>query len=107
MAGGDQQPGSLADRLPLLRPHPADAHHVSLAAVAPHLAAQWHPIRNRDVSPTDVLPRSNTPVWWQCPDHHDWAATPADRLGGTGTGCPDCAARNRPPIRRPLAGSSP
>ena len=76
-----------------------------LAAVAPHLAQEWHPTRNGTLSPTDVLPRSNTPVWWQCPEQHDWATAPADRLGGTE--CPDCAARSRPAVRRRLTTSTP
>jgi len=70
-----------------------------LASVAPHLTTEWHPTRNGTLSPTDVLPRSDSPVWWQCPDGHEWATTPGTRL--TGSGCPDCAARNRPPVHRP------
>ena len=69
----------------------------SLAGVAPHLLGDWHPTRNSALSPTDVLHHTGTPVWSQCPDGHEWAASPANRLTGTGHGCPDCAARNRPP----------
>jgi len=71
-----------------------------LAAVAPQLIPEWHPTRNKDLSPTDVLPYSATAVWWRCPDHHEWATTPAARLAG-GTSCPDCAARNRPVHHQP------
>ena len=85
------------------RPTPATC----LAATAPQLIPEWHPTRNGDLSPTDVLPYSNVPVWWQCVEHHDWATTPAHRLVGTGHGCPDCATRNRPPVHRPAADSTP
>ena len=78
-----------------------------LAAVAPHLLPTWHPTRNGALSPTDVLPYSATPLWWQCPHGHEWAIAPMTRLAGTGTGCPDCAAHNRPPVRRQLAGPTP
>ena len=78
-----------------------------LAAAAPDLIPEWHPTRNATLSPTDVLPHSGVPVWWQCPDHHEWVTAPANRLAGAGTGCPDCAARNRPPVRHQPAHSSP
>ena len=63
----------------------------NLAVFAPHLIPEWHPTANRDLQPTNVTPRSNRKVWWQCskgPDH-EWAATVAGRAGGAG--CPFCA----------------
>ncbi len=78
-----------------------------LAAAAPHLIPDWHPERNGALSPTDVLPYSGTPVWWQCSEHHEWAASPAARLTGTGHGCPDCAAAARPPVTDRRTGSTP
>ncbi len=82
------------------RPTPATC----LAAAAPQLLGEWHPDRNGALSPTDVLPRSNTPVWWRCPAGHEWATPPATRLAGRG--CPDCAARNRPPVHRRGTGAA-
>jgi len=76
-----------------------------LAAAAPQLLGEWHPGRNGVLSPTDVLPRSNTPVWWRCSDGHEWATSPMTRLAGRG--CPDCAARTRPPVHRRAAGAAP
>ena len=75
-----------------------------LAAGAPQLLGEWHPDRNGPLSPTDVLPRSNTAVWWRCPDGHEWATTPMTRLAGRG--CPDCAARHRPPVQQRGAGAA-
>lgn len=71
-----------------------------LAAAAPQLLPDWHPTRNGALSPTDLLPRSAVPVWWQCPDGHEWAAAPTARLASPGHGCPACAARARPPVHR-------
>ncbi|MGH2862738.1 MAG: zinc-ribbon domain-containing protein, partial [Solirubrobacteraceae bacterium] len=62
----------------------------SLAAVAVELAGQWHPDRNGDLSPADVLPQSNRMVWWRCADGHEWEARVANR--SRGSACPRCAA---------------
>jgi len=101
----DQEPSQRTDRLSLLRPYPAHPT-TSLAGTAPHLLGDWHPTRNGDLSPTDVLPHSRTPVWWQCPEHHEWAAAPGNRLTGTGHGCPDCAAHARLPVHHQPAAAS-
>jgi superfamily II DNA or RNA helicase len=65
----------------------------SLAALHPDLAAQWHPTRNETLTPDKVLPRSNKPVWWKCPDgpDHEWQAACSTRASGGG--CPFCAGR--------------
>lgn len=60
----------------------------SLAAIAPELAAQWHPERNDRLSPSDVLPLSNQQVWWRCVAGHEWPARVANRTRGSG--CPHC-----------------
>jgi len=77
---------------------PARLPHEQLGHAArtcsPQLLRESHSTRNGFLSPTDVLPRSNTPVWWRCPDGHEWATAPITRLDGRG--CPDCAARTRP-----------
>jgi len=83
------------------RPTPATC----LAAVAPQLLGDWHPDRNGALSPTEVLPGSNTPLWWRCRYGHEWAAAPVTRLAGRG--CPDCAARHRPPVHQCAAGAAP
>ncbi len=63
----------------------------SLATVSPELAAQWHPTRNGDLTPADVVAGTNKKLWWQCaegPDH-EWQAAGNTRMGGSG--CPSCA----------------
>jgi hypothetical protein len=63
----------------------------NLAVIHPDVAAQWHPTRNGDLSPTEVLPHSGLHRWWRCPDGHDWTAVVSSRTK-SGTGCPTCAA---------------
>jgi predicted secreted protein len=65
----------------------------SLAAVAPEIAAEWHPTKNRKLTPHDVIAGSPRRVWWKCPKgpDHEWPTSIANRVGGTG--CPCCANR--------------
>ena len=62
----------------------------SLAAVDPALAKQWHPSRNRPLTPAEVMPGSGLHVWWRCPKgpEHVWQAAIGDRKS---RGCPFCA----------------
>ena len=66
----------------------------SLASVAPEVAAQWHPTKNGDTLPTNIVSGTHTKYWWKCeevPDH-EWEASPSDRVSGRRRiGCPHCA----------------
>lgn len=61
-----------------------------LATVCPELAKQWHPTKNRELTPNDVVAGTNKKIWWKCPkgDDHAWQATGNHRVNGTG--CPKC-----------------
>lgn len=63
----------------------------SLAATYPEIAAEWHPTRNGDVSPQDVLPQTNSRFWWKCSegDDHEWEAYLPHRTAD-GQTCPFC-----------------
>jgi len=50
-----------------------------------HIAGQWHPSKNGDLTPRDVTRCSSKKVWWQCHGGHAWKATISNR---TGNGCP-------------------
>eukprot|EP01083_Nonionella_stella_P146956 462913_1 len=39
----------------------------SFAMAAPELAAELHPMKNGDLDPATVHPRSERVLWWQCP----------------------------------------
>jgi hypothetical protein len=60
-----------------------------LATNNPELAAEWHPTKNGDVSPHDVMSATNKKVWWLCSEGHEWEALISSRHSGTG--CPRCA----------------
>ncbi|MGS7220164.1 zinc-ribbon domain-containing protein [Micrococcus luteus] len=64
-----------------------------LTAVAPDVAASWHPTRNGTLQPDEVAAFSNVPRWWQCPAGHEWEISPAGRLSKGGAGCPYCSGR--------------
>ena len=66
-----------------------------LETVDPALAEQWHPYRNGDLMPDEVLPGSNLKVWWKCSLGHTWAASVNNR--SKGSGCPYCTGKT--PVR--------
>ena len=66
-----------------------------LATINPKLAAQWHPIKNGDLKPTQVTANANKKVWWllsyddsKTGKHFDfeWEAIISSR--NSGAGCP-------------------
>lgn len=63
----------------------------SLEAKHPEVSRQWHPCRNKDLLPANVLPLSNKSVWWVCDRGHEYKATVYHRT--MGTGCPCCSGR--------------
>lgn len=61
----------------------------SLAALFPKLAQEWHPTRNMDLTPYDVVSGTHRKVWWRCGKRHEWCASVVPRTKGVG--CPFCA----------------
>jgi integrase len=45
---------------------------------------QWHPTKNRELTPDDVLAESTRKYWWVCSNGHEWEAK-------GGTECPICS----------------
>ena len=70
----------------------------SLTALNPELAAQWHPTKNRGLSPTKVQVNSHKKVWWQCTVHlqHVWKTSVLNRNYNK-TGCPFCSGNQVSP----------
>ena len=62
-----------------------------LATLSPQLAAEWHPSKNGDLTPSHVTLKSNKKVWWQCEKGHEWQAKICRRADGSG--CPYCSGR--------------
>lgn len=59
-----------------------------LRQVNPKLAAEWHPTKNGDLTPSHVTRRSGKKVWWKCKRGHEWQATVDNRSNGIS--CPTC-----------------
>jgi len=56
-----------------------------LATTNPKLASQWHPTKNKTLTPYDVGAGSNKKVWWKCPegDDHEWETRITHRISGS------------------------
>jgi len=66
----------------------------SLAALKPRVAAQWHPTKNGNLRPEDVMAGSARQVWWKCPEgsDHVWRAEVSYRARAVKpVGCPCCS----------------
>ena len=61
----------------------------SLAVLYPHLASEWHPTKNKPLTPEAVMPNAHDNVWWQCNRGHEWEAAIYSRVNGNG--CPYCS----------------
>ena len=57
----------------------------------PELVKNWHPTKNKPLSPDGVLPRSHKKMWWYCSEGHEWQASLANITRGQG--CPQCVSK--------------
>lgn len=76
-----------------------------LASQRPDLAAQWNPVKNRGLTPADVLLGSHYKAWWICEKGHEWQAIVKSRTSGAG--CPVCANHRLIPGENDLAATHP
>jgi len=60
-----------------------------LATTNPALSLEWHPSKNKCLTPYTVFAGSSKKVWWQCAKGHEWRAGINSR--NSGVGCPHCA----------------
>ncbi len=60
-----------------------------LQTLRPDLASEWHPTKNGDLKPSDVMPNTNKRVWWFSKCGHEWLASPNSRVNSN-SGCPFC-----------------
>ncbi len=67
----------------------------NLGVVNPRLAAQWHPVKNGNLTPDDVTPGINKKVWWVCKNGHEWQASIRNR--NNGSGCHYCSGKKTAP----------
>lgn len=57
----------------------------------PNVAEEWHPTKNNNLKPTDVIAYTPRKVWWLGKCGHQWKAGVNTRISGTG--CPICLNR--------------
>lgn len=62
-----------------------------LATKNPKLASEWHPTKNGDLTPNDVVCNSHKKVWWECEFGHEWKTQIASR--SENSNCPYCVGR--------------
>jgi hypothetical protein len=65
-----------------------------LANVSPSIAREWHPTKNRALTPRDVTYGAVRAVWWRCIAGHVWRASMSNRFHHR-SGCPTCWRRRR------------
>jgi hypothetical protein len=64
----------------------------SLTNTHPKMAKDWHPYKNKKITPNDVTAGSTKRIWWKCQEcEKEWNAKLVTRTSKGGTGCPSCA----------------
>ena len=61
-----------------------------LATTNPEIAKEWHPTKNGDLKPTDVIAGSKRKVWWLCSEGHEYKQA-IDYRTARGQSCPYCS----------------
>lgn len=64
-----------------------------LFSIRPDLMKEWHPTKNSELDPKQLLPGSGIKAWWKCANGHEWCAEISSR--NKGAGCPRCGIKNR------------
>ena len=71
-----------------------------LLTIRPDIAAQWHPFKNGNLQPQDVMSGSGKDRWWQCQKcGYEWQANPNNRKRRDDDKCPQCV-KNKHYINR-------
>jgi very-short-patch-repair endonuclease/uncharacterized protein YlaI len=64
----------------------------NLSILFPEVAKEWHPTKNKELTPKQITSKSGKKVWWLCPKGHSYEAVPHNRTGMK-SGCPYCAGQ--------------
>ena len=72
--------------------HQQVSEETCLATINPEIAKEWHPTKNGELTPFDVMPSAHKKVWWLCPSGHEYQAVVYARQR---TGCPICDSEKR------------
>lgn len=71
----------------------------------PEVAAEWHPTKNKTLSPREVPSGTTRKVWWRCEYGHEWLASVSSRTRGSG--CPVCVGKTIIPGENDFASQYP
>lgn len=63
----------------------------SLGFNSPHLVEEWHPSKNGNLTPYDVMQKTDKKAWWLCKKGHEWQSVINNRVNGNG--CPYCTGQ--------------
>lgn len=64
----------------------------SLKCKSKKLSEEWHPTKNIDLKPENIVVGFRKKVWWKCKKGHEWEAAVYSRWYG-GNNCPYCSGR--------------
>ena len=69
----------------------------NLLVLFPDVAKEWHPTKNKDLTPSDFTRGSKEKVWWLCPKGHDYDLVINKRtnMERKGLPCPYCDGRKK------------
>ena len=61
-----------------------------LSTLNPEISNEWHPTKNHNLIPAQIISNSSKKIWWQCKSKHEWITGVGARTI-YGSGCPRCA----------------
>jgi hypothetical protein len=64
----------------------------------PKIAIEWHPTKNKGLTPKDVTAKTDKKVWWLCPKKHEYFSSISKRTVSR-RGCPTCSSAWKTSIR--------
>jgi len=74
----------------------------NLLHLFPEIAKEWHPTKNRELTPKQFTSGSEKKVWWLCPKNHSYKSTINNRTIRN-SGCPKCSKQTSEPEIRILS----
>ena len=63
----------------------------NLLRLYPEITKEWHPTKNKGLTPKQVTSKSSEKVWWLCPKGHSYESAIAKRTDDNPRGCPYCS----------------
>jgi hypothetical protein len=64
-----------------------------LSTTHPDLAKEWHPTKNKNLTPENTTYLTSKKIWWKCAKGHEYMQTTNNRSGNRTYGCPYCSGK--------------